>query len=313
MIKNNKCGIYKITNLINGLSYIGQAKNINIRWRNHKSDCYNGSDESERNPLYQDIRKYGLENFSFEVIEECKVSELDEKERYWIKYYNTFYAGYNRTEGGQNAPHPNKMTDEIFNNIINDLQNTLDNSEIIGNRYGISGRTVRGINSGEYWKKDYLTYPIRESLIDIQKKLKENKPLCADILFKQHVAKVEEIRIHGTELAKQIVERGFCAVGRDYEVSSTTVRKWCRQDSLPDTIKEIKNWYYQNTEISDPRIKKDCRRKVLQLHPDTKEIIQEFASTNDAARAFGKKQGSHITEACQLSRKCYGYHWKYVE
>lgn len=47
------------------------------------------------------MRKYGIENFSFEIIEECKKEELNDKEKYWINYFNTFFNGYNLTTGGQ--------------------------------------------------------------------------------------------------------------------------------------------------------------------------------------------------------------------
>ena len=67
-------GIYKITNLINGHIYIGQSINIERRFREHK----NGSE------LIVDkaIKKYGVENFSFDIIEECSECMLDERERY---------------------------------------------------------------------------------------------------------------------------------------------------------------------------------------------------------------------------------------
>ena len=64
-------GIYKITNKINGKCYIGQSINIKQRWKGHRKDAFwlNGPDYQY--PLYKAIRKYGIENFSFEVIEEC--------------------------------------------------------------------------------------------------------------------------------------------------------------------------------------------------------------------------------------------------
>ena len=89
-------GIYKITNKINGKSYIGQSIDIERRWREHKKNI-----GSSKNPLYLDFKKYGLENFSFEILEECKVKDLDEKEIYWIKRYDSHNKGYNLTDGGQ--------------------------------------------------------------------------------------------------------------------------------------------------------------------------------------------------------------------
>lgn len=93
------CGIYKITNKINNKSYIGQSVNINNRWYVHKAtkDDY---------PIHRAIQKYGKNNFSWEILEECTESQLSEREIYYIAKYNTFmYAknsnGYNLTPGGE--------------------------------------------------------------------------------------------------------------------------------------------------------------------------------------------------------------------
>ena len=234
-----QCGIYKITNLINKLVYIGQAQDIKTRWRNHRTDYLGNNVVNYNNPLYKDMRLYGLNNFSFEIIEECLVSELDEKEKYWISYYDSFNNGYNRTEGGQNAPHAIKMTDEIFNNIVNDLKNTLDNSDIIGTKYNLSGRTVRAINSGASWRKDYLTYPIRPSLIDIARKEKQ----CQKEQKIQEKQEKISSRPQGIQLAKEIVESSFSAVGRKYGVSDKAVVKWCVKNNIPSKKKELIEWY----------------------------------------------------------------------
>ena len=109
------CGIYKITNLVNEKVYIGQAQDIEKRWREHK--C---SSKSNNQILYRAIRKYGLENFSFEILEECKAEQLNEKENYWIKYFNSQNEGYNETLTEYNLV-SQKMTSEILENIIQDL------------------------------------------------------------------------------------------------------------------------------------------------------------------------------------------------
>ena len=97
-------GIYKITNKINNKSYIGKSKDIEARWKEHKWRM-NSLDEVHLNkPLYRAFKKYGLENFSFEVIEELENYETDsnEREKYWIKFYNSYGSenGYNATCGG---------------------------------------------------------------------------------------------------------------------------------------------------------------------------------------------------------------------
>ena len=93
------CGIYKIINLINNKQYIGQSIDIETRWQQHKTSNKNYI-------LYQAFKKYGLENFSFEIIEECSREKLNETEQYWIKYYNTLTPnGYNMTFGGDSCGH----------------------------------------------------------------------------------------------------------------------------------------------------------------------------------------------------------------
>ena len=69
-MKKKISGIYKIENLINHKVYIGQSKDINTRWSEHKSTAFYEKGKSYNNPLYRAIRKYGIENFSFEIIKE---------------------------------------------------------------------------------------------------------------------------------------------------------------------------------------------------------------------------------------------------
>ena len=95
-------GIYKITNKINGKSYIGQSINIEKRVREHfwKSTC--SKDPSFNSILHSAVRKYGQENFSWEVLSQCNYSELDSLEQYYINKYDTITPnGYNILAGGQ--------------------------------------------------------------------------------------------------------------------------------------------------------------------------------------------------------------------
>lgn len=90
-------GIYKITNTTNGKCYIGQSRDIEARWAKHLS-AYKSSPEWE---LYRAFKKYGIGAFSFEVIEECTIEELNEREIYWIAHFDSFNNGYNMTLGGE--------------------------------------------------------------------------------------------------------------------------------------------------------------------------------------------------------------------
>ena len=76
-------GIYKITNKLNKKVYIGQSVNIEIRFKDHKSK--QKRDREPNSHLYRAIEKYGIENFDFEILEECSASDLNERESYYIK------------------------------------------------------------------------------------------------------------------------------------------------------------------------------------------------------------------------------------
>lgn len=94
--------IYKITNLINNKLYIGQVYNKSIEDRFNRH-C-EGACADSKSYLGRAINKYGKDNFKVELIEECySVQELNEREKYWIKYYNSTngYIGYNLTPGGE--------------------------------------------------------------------------------------------------------------------------------------------------------------------------------------------------------------------
>lgn len=93
-MKEIKCGIYKITNLKNNLCYIGESIDIDRRQKEHKAMKYKAT-------IYDAFKLYGIDNFSFEIIELCDKTELFEKEKYWISYYNSYKKGYNMTPGGE--------------------------------------------------------------------------------------------------------------------------------------------------------------------------------------------------------------------
>ena len=95
VVSNNmSCGIYKITNKLNNKCYIGQSANIELRWVSHIQHIekiYN-----EDNYFYREVRKIGLTNFQFEIIEECSIDKLNEREKYWFEQYNCLKPnGYN--------------------------------------------------------------------------------------------------------------------------------------------------------------------------------------------------------------------------
>ena len=86
-------GIYKITNTINNMCYVGQAANLADRWKQHIKRGV-GAETPTRNKLYPAMQEYGVENFTFEVLEECDRSLLDKQEDYWQDYFKAKEFGY---------------------------------------------------------------------------------------------------------------------------------------------------------------------------------------------------------------------------
>ena len=134
--------IYKITNKINNKCYIGQTiKTGKQRWKEHKQRAFGNHKSEQRKSLYRAIRKYGVENFSFEIIQDNiqTLEQLDKAEIYWIDYYNSFIKGYNETFGGQKYHKilPNKE-------IIEDYYKTKSARKTALN-FGIDHNTVDNI------------------------------------------------------------------------------------------------------------------------------------------------------------------------
>ena len=235
------CGIYKITNLINQKSYIGQSVNISARWRRHKNEINNLNNSY---PIYLAFRKYGIENFSFEIIEECQRNELDERERFWIQYYDSYFNGYNQTLGGNGGAGSISLTSNDVSEIIELLKETeLTNSEI-ANEYNVSENTICGINTGYYWKQDNIKYPIRERKLrksnfchKCGKEISYNASFCTECF---HLERRTCDRPSRDELKSLIRSTSFVQIGKRYEVSDNAVRKWCKSYNLPFRVSDIK-------------------------------------------------------------------------
>lgn len=92
------CAIYKITSITTGKIYIGQSVDCRTRWRDHiKAALVNGN---KTNLLYSAMSKEGPENFTFEILEEVPRPQLNEREKYYIDFYQTVKFGMNKTAGG---------------------------------------------------------------------------------------------------------------------------------------------------------------------------------------------------------------------
>lgn len=94
-------GIYKITNINDGRVYIGRATKFLDRWRQH-AKCGTGADKGAQINvrLYEAMKREGIENFTFEVLDECATEDQAAREKYWVDYYRSMEYGYNIKSGG---------------------------------------------------------------------------------------------------------------------------------------------------------------------------------------------------------------------
>jgi hypothetical protein len=141
------CGVYKVTNKVNDKIYIGQSIDIERRWNQHK---YGKGSLLLRNA----IRKYGLENFSFEIIEKFEIESKDElinilleAEQKWLNFYKSYNneSGYNLNR--LSKPNHTKKRDEDFRKKISiiKIENNHCGKGVI--QYDHNGKVVKNWKS----------------------------------------------------------------------------------------------------------------------------------------------------------------------
>lgn len=241
-------GIYCYTNKTNSKKYIGQSVDLEDRHKKHLSRAFSPLNEEYNSVIHKAFRKYGLDNFSYEIIEECMIEELNDKEKYYISLYDSFFNGYNMTLGGDH--HPN-LEKDIIKNITNDLLENILSIEEISKKYNISDRSIRAINTGETWKRN-IAYPINPELVFYQHntkyyciscgkeiKGKGKTGLCMECYYEES----RSDRPKPLDLAKMICELGFVGVGKKYNVDGNSIKKWCKVYGIPHLKQELKEWY----------------------------------------------------------------------
>ena len=254
-------GIYKITNKINKKSYIGQSRNIEKRWANHKSASKNINHEGYNYPLYNAFRKYGINNFDFSIIEECEIQALNDREKYWIKEIK---PEYNQTIGGDFFIVPQKLTYEkvleIQEILIEDIDGNISHKKL-AEKYLVSKDTIRDINVGRTWYNDNFIYPLHYSKYDSQKpkekkycidcgkEITKNAIRCKKCLGKNRSRTEEQMPISRKELKKMIRNIPFTQIGKKFNISDNAVRKWCDKYNLPKKVSEIKKYSDEEWEL----------------------------------------------------------------
>lgn len=147
--------IYKITNNINNKIYIGQTikERPTDRFSQHRYLARHSKQEKGISYLHQAMAKYGVDNFTFEVIENIENDKLNEREQYWIAQYNSLVPqGYNLTIGGEGTPEYSRpqTLEEREKRKQSNKQFYIDHPEALQK---ISERTKKLWENEEYRKK----------------------------------------------------------------------------------------------------------------------------------------------------------------
>lgn len=325
-MKKSICGIYKITNQVNGKVYIGQSIHIEQRWKEHKKKPFLEDSEEYNYPLYQAIRKYGLENFTFEVVEECIPEDLNQKEIDYIALYESYPPskdkGYNQTPGGSRGIFEKKISYDQLLEIIDLLKNTQIPKKEIAFKYSVTEQAISAFNLGVERCLEGIDYPIRKKII---KKIAPNYcPICGKEIWKEsnfcmHCSSKNK-RIPPPpkkQLLKDLYQlRTNIKVAKKYKVSTVLIKKWKEEYNLSASRKDIDNLYEEYFCISPKkRIYLKQWGDILQINIETGEILNTFKSAAEACRFLGKNERN--TEPIRKCAKgelsqAYGFKWKYL-
>lgn len=164
-------GIYKFENKINGKVYIGQSISLEQRYQSHYNNHKNENTQDYDTKFYRALRKYGFENFNYEILESADYfskEELNEKEIKWIAYYNSYEEGYNSNRGGfkvteSGEDHPMaKLTNQQVLEIKHKLKTTTISQYTLAEEYGVTQSLIAEINTGKRWNSVGIEkYPLR--------------------------------------------------------------------------------------------------------------------------------------------------------
>ena len=220
--------------------YIGQSTNIERRRKEHINN------PSKYSKFDQELKSLGEEQFYFFILEECLPEELDEKEKYWIKFYNSIKTGYNLVAGGQNyrgISNPGaKLTEEDVLKIISLLEeHKLTNTEI-SKLFGVHRNTIDQINRCLNWTHlhNYKKNIRQENLSKLEKPHSsfagENNPL-SKITEEKALKIIHLLEINQLSLA-EIARQEEVAANIVYDINRCRTWKY-----LHNYKKNIRNEY----------------------------------------------------------------------
>ena len=279
--------IYLITNNVNGKKYVGQTiHSINIRWIQHKSEAKRGIPDVY---FVRAMKKYGVENFSIQELEQCDNSLLDEREQYYIKLYNSNnnLKGYNSTIGGNS--NNRKYEPEL---ILSYWQQGFSAIEI-AEKLSCCRQTIVTVLK----ENNISEFEIRSRGVKLNSRKNKKVVLQYDLTG-------ELINIFScVEEAADITGYGITGIREvcNHKISTAHGYIWCHEDE-PKTIEELIN------ELP----KKKTQREIEQYDLNG-NFIKKYDSIAEAAETLGLHRTSIENALTNKAFNCQGYLWKYVD
>jgi len=282
--------IYKATSKTTQKTYIGQSsQTLQERINQHHSQAYS----SQYNYHFHNaIRKYGIEDFIFEIIED-KIKtreELNDKEKFWIAYYDSYYNGYNSTFGGDGRQ---TRDDEIILKLFSEGKTTEEICEITGyNRSTVYRSYKLNKINNEVWERK------SQSLKEKCSRPVEQYSLTGD--FIKTWGSATEC---GKALGSQSLISALCRQEKNILSAYGFLFKYA------DDTRDISEW------VNRLKNKKNSGKpkKAIEQYDSNNNFICSYESASAAATALGKKDKSNICRAARKGTKAYGYYWKYKE
>lgn len=281
-------GIYKIENLINHKIYIGQSIEIETRFKKHKQS-------KDDFAIHRAIRKYGTDNFSYDIIELCSPEKLSEREKYWIAFYNSKVPnGYNMTDGGETVS---------------------DSKKVRVRQYSLDGMFLKEYNSATEASK--LTGAPQSSIIRVCKKngktaggfqwryANENLYTIPPVVIKNQQQKIYQL-----DKNRNILNtfNSLEEAARITSIDKTGICRACKEN----TQAEGYWWSYQDKyDQAFLTKKKQIKGKSVSQYSTQGKFIQSYISITEASQITGINKGNIGSCVTGARKTAGGYIWKY--
>lgn len=291
-------GIYKFENKINHKIYIGQAIDLASRYDKH---IKNINDDSHTENFYKGLRKYGISNFSYEILESFEYFDqelLDTLENYYINKYNSLIPnGYNMIPGGTNGAGLAKGKKvnqyDLKGNYIQSFSSAHQAQYSTGINYSSICACCRNEIShtkNYQWKYDNDDTKI---IIDLSNK---------GIIYRDR--KIIQYSLEGKQLK---IFNSLDEIVNELKIKKSAISNVCRGKNF--TAGGF-IWRYEDNPLN-PNEKIKTGKKIVQQFDLEDNLINEFSSLTEAGK-FNNCNISSIHNVCKGKQKtAYGYKWKY--